>query len=198
MDFIFIQQQICTIPSNYSKLQECSQGKCIPVEKLAEQAWLWHLVPLNAGLPSLAKTKFWWGEELNEKAGNKRLKWYFIWIALLIIELWKPNLKQRLECRATKPRENKILVKGGTEWEKGKQVLETTFYLNSFTYHWPTKTWGCQKSFYSIFFSSTICFISNDSPQNCSFPFSYGTIASHNPAGDGLGFTQWISPAASA
>ena len=53
-------------------------------------------------------------------------------------------------------------------------------------------------SFYSIFFSSTICFISNDSPQNCSFPFSYGTIASHNLAGDGLGFTQQISPAASA
>ena len=44
----------------------------------------------NAGLPSLRKTKFWQREELNEKTGNKRSKQYFIWIALLIIELQKP------------------------------------------------------------------------------------------------------------
>ena len=37
------------------------------------------------------------------------------------------------------------------------------FYLNSFTYHWATKTWGSRKSFYWIFFRSTMCSISNDS-----------------------------------
>ena len=40
----------------------------------------------NAGLPSLAKTKFWRKEQLNEKTGNKCPKQYFIWIALFIIE----------------------------------------------------------------------------------------------------------------
>ena len=37
--------------------------------------------------------------------------------------------------------------------------------------------------------------IAKDSPQICSFPFSYGTIASQNPADDRLGFTRRISPA---
>ena len=57
--------------------------------------------------------------------------------------------------RATKPRENKIMVKGETEWENGKQALETMFYLNSFIYHWATKTWGSRKSFYEFFFNPT-------------------------------------------
>ena len=39
--------------------------------------------------------------------------------------------------------------------------------------------------------------IANDSPQNCSFSFSYGTIVSQNPANDHLGLNRRISPAAS-
>ena len=44
-----------------------------------------------------------------------------------------PNLKQRLECEATKPCKSKIMAKGEVEREKGKQALKAIFYLNRFT-----------------------------------------------------------------
>ena len=58
---------------------------------------------------------------------------------------------QLLECRATEPRENKIVAKGETEWENRKQALEMIFYLNSFTYHEHVR-YCSRKSFYWVFF----------------------------------------------
>ena len=51
--------------------------------------------------------------------------------------------------------ENKILAKGGTEWENRKW-----YYLNSFTY---PKREVVVNHILEFFFSSTICSISNDS-----------------------------------
>ena len=67
-----------------------------------------------------------------------------------------------------------------------KQALQTIFYLNRLTLHRGTKTWSNRKLLYSNFFSSTICFVSSDSPQTRSFSFSYGRIAIQNPTGDRL------------
>ena len=39
--------------------------------------------------------------------------------------------------------------KGETEWGSDKQALQTIFYLNRFTSHRATKTWGSRKLFYS-------------------------------------------------
>ena len=57
------------------------------------------------------------------------------------------------------------MAKGETESENSKQALEIIFYLNKFTSHSATKTWGSQKLFYSNLFSSSMSSISkfNDS-----------------------------------
>ena len=43
------------------------------------------------------------------------------------------------------------MAKGETERENSKQMLEIIFYLNRFTSHRATKTWGGWKLFYPIF-----------------------------------------------
>ena len=58
---------------------------------------------------------------------------------------------------------NRIMAKGETWRENSGQVLETKFYLNRFTSHRATKTWGSRKLFYSNLFSLTVCLILNDS-----------------------------------
>jgi len=81
--------------------------------------------------------------------------------------------------------------KGRKRKWNSKQALETIFYLNRFTSHRATKTWGSRKLFYSNLFSSTISSISkfNDSKWFTSESFISLFIQNHRQPK-----SKWWSP----